>query len=158
MALYHLHWDYVEQYTCVLPVTVQNEFFKTLKFPRVCLTVSQNNRVRLSPPILVDRIGGSSIYFGNNVKIDTETVKMDQYGTLPAYFVRGFIAGEHEANGMQKVASIVPYIRSRKFSDLAIRTGEKAAKDIQRAWRRCISDPAYAACRRRLMREYTEWK
>ena len=29
-----------------------------------------------------------------------------------------------------------------------------AAKKLQRAWRECIGNPAYVACRRRLLREW----
>ena len=32
----------------------------------------------------------------------------------------------------------------------------KAATRIQRAWRRCVSDPSYKICRARLMREFEE--
>lgn len=33
---------------------------------------------------------------------------------------------------------------------------EPVVTRIQRAWRRCVSDPAYKVCRDRLMREYNE--
>ena len=31
------------------------------------------------------------------------------------------------------------------------------ARVIQRAWRRAISDPSFAICRLRLVREFSEW-
>ncbi len=31
-----------------------------------------------------------------------------------------------------------------------------AARRLQRAWRRCVSDPAYQVCRTRLMREFED--
>jgi hypothetical protein len=33
---------------------------------------------------------------------------------------------------------------------------ERAAAVVQRAWRRCVADPAYVLCRRRLLREFGE--
>lgn len=43
----------------------------------------------------------------------------------------------------------------REFRDSAIRTNA-AAKTVQRRFRESISDPAYAMCRRRLLREFRE--
>ena len=31
---------------------------------------------------------------------------------------------------------------------------DSAARAVQRAWRRCVADPAFLACRRRLRREF----
>jgi hypothetical protein len=35
-------------------------------------------------------------------------------------------------------------------------TKNEMAHKIQRAWRKCVSDPAYLVCRKRLMREFAE--
>ena len=47
---------------------------------------------------------------------------------------------------------------ARELTEVAFHRAVRAAAStaIQCAWRRCISDPAYATCRRRLMREFAE--
>jgi hypothetical protein len=180
MALYHLHWDYEDAgWSCVLPATIHSECFKTMKIHRVCITVSREcrNKAYFSPPILVDTLGGSSVHFGNaitagdNVQLEfySETsdcqpydggygkgvtwVHVDDYATLPAFYVKGFVDEDYMSD-TQKRLSVVDQVSCGKLCALAEKLGSNAAKCIQRAWRRCVSDPSYYVCRRRLLREY----
>ncbi len=44
----------------------------------------------------------------------------------------------------------------RRYKASLINYNDRCAKLIQRAWRRCVSNPEYRVCKERLMREFGE--
>ncbi len=73
----------------------------------------------------------------------------------PAYRLwNAFTPGERmDAHVLHIARAAVSRIRAERLAELR---GSCAARAVAAAWRRCISDPAYAACRRRLLREFHE--
>jgi hypothetical protein len=77
--------------------------------------------------------------------------KMDSYDQGHLLF-QGILINKNEKRIQRYVEEYRQYQRLCRY--LVLRT--KFIVKIQRAWRRCISDPAYRVCQKRILREFEE--
>jgi hypothetical protein len=118
-------------------------YIPTLGYQRQVFEIMEEHNINIPSTYMIERIYPISVFVRQMWKRACPVV----YG-----FVPDARHGETARRILFKAKRSIRIIQ--RFARYRFKT--KAAKKIQRVWRKCVSDPSYSVARRRLVREFEE--